>query len=428
MESIANTSIPDKINKSRAAIAFKFNPLLAEFHANPYPTYHRLRSEEPVHLNFAGEWVLTRYADVKMVLGDRRFATDKIPERIQEKNQYVQHKGKNFNTLVTTARKWLLFIDPPEHTRLRQMVNKAFFLKTVERIRPQIQMTLDELIGKVRDTGKIDIIADIAAPLPVIIISKILGLPAEDYHDLKYWADELFLVFEPLMSLEDYERLNQIAIEFTQYLRRIIIERLNHPQEDLISALVTARVEQGQQLTQDAENDLLSFCTALFSAGEETTVNLIGNGMLALLSHPDQMEKLRREPAIIQSAVEELLRYDSPVQLIARTATEDVLVGDKTIHAGDRIVVSLGAANRDPIEFPDPDILDLTRSENHHFAFGDGIHVCIGAALARAQGQIAISTLIQQLPNLKLNTDKLEWLENIVVRGLKALPVTFTPS
>ncbi|MCC5669556.1 cytochrome P450 [Nostoc sp. CHAB 5784] len=419
-----NTINTENTQKLRSVKAFKFNPLDKKFHANPYPTYHRLRSEDPVHRNFAGEWMLTRYADVKFVLKDSRFATDRTPERIQEKNIYVQHKGKDFNILTQTVRKWLLFVNPPDHTRLRGMVNKAFFLKTIERMRPQIQQVVEELIGKVQNTGKMDIISDFASPLPVIVMSKILGLHTQRHKQLKYWADQLFLVFEPLMSLEDYERLNQAALEFTEYLREVIIERLKQPQEDLLSTLILARTEQGQ-LTKQAEDEILSFCTALFSAGEETTVNLIGNGMLALLHHPNQMEKLKHNPGIIQSAIEELLRFDSPVQLIARIATEDVLIGNKMIRAGERIVVSLGAVNRDPSQFPDPDLLELTRSDNNHLAFGDSIHACLGSALARAQGQIAIGTLVQQLSDLKLNTDKLEWQKNVTVRGLKALPVSF---
>lgn len=268
-----------------------------------------------------------------------------------------------------------------------------------------------------------DIVSDFACPLPVYVISTMLGMPSNDFARLNKWSDDLTHVLEPLRSLEDYEHMNQVAVEFTDYLRDLIAERKKRPQEDLISALIAAQ-DQGKKLTED---EILSVCILLYVAGEETTVNLIGNGMLALLRHPDQIQKLKQEPIIIQSAVEELLRYDSPAQLLARIATKNVDIGGKTIRAGERVFVSLGAANRDPAQFPDPDRLDLSRSENRHLAFADGIHHCLGAALARVEAQIAIDTLVQRLPDMKLSTDKLEWRKNIALRGLKTLPVTFTP-
>jgi cytochrome P450 len=217
-------------------------------------------------------------------------------------------------------------------------------------------------------------------------------------------------IIDPLMSLEDYDQLNQVAVAFTEYFRDLIVERRKKPKEDLISALIAAR-DQGDKLSED---ELLSVCLMLFVTGEETTVHTIGNGMLALLRHPDQMELLKRNPTIIQSAVEEILRYDSPVQQTARIAREDVEIGDKTIRSGENVLVSLGAANRDPAQFSNPAQLDLIRDENHHLAFSDSIHYCLGAALARLQSQIAINTLVQRLPNLKLNTEKLEWRKTLI--------------
>lgn len=215
--------------------------------------------------------------------------------------------------------------------------------------------------------------------------------------------------------------MNQVAIEFKEYFRNLIIEREKKPKKDLISNLIASR-NDGKKLSQD---EILAFCAMLFSVGQETTENLIGNGILALLRHPDEMKKLKREPTIIKSAVEELLRYDSPVQIVARIATQDVAVGSKIVKAGGRVHLCLGAANRDPAQFSQPDILDLTRGENRHIPFGCGIHYCLGAALARAQGQIAINRIIQRLPNLKLSTDNLKWRKSIVLRGLESLPVTF---
>jgi pimeloyl-[acyl-carrier protein] synthase len=414
---------PGKTKKPGAAKAFKFNPLLPEFHVNPYPTYHRLRSEEPVHWSFLGVWVLTRYADVKAVLRDPRFCSDQVPKRIKDKSHYLEQQQRDLNTLAQATSKFIFFLDPPDHTRLRGLVSKAFSLGVVERMRPQIQETVDELISKVWDKGSMDIISDLACPLPVIVIARMLGVPDKDRSKLHQWSNDLSRILDLLMSLEAYEHLNKVVMEFTEYFSGLIAEREKSPKEDLLSALIAAR-EQGDRLSKE---ELLATCMMLFATGEESTVNLIGNGMLALLRQPDQMELLKREPALIQSAVEELLRYDTPLQHTARMATEDVEIGGKIIRAGENVLVSLGAANRDPAEFPEPDRLDLTRSENRHLAFADGIHYCLGASLARVEGQIAINTLVQQLPDLKIHSNKLEWLEKIALRGLKALSVTFTP-
>ncbi|MGK7875909.1 MAG: cytochrome P450 [Xenococcaceae cyanobacterium] len=302
-----------------------------------------------------------------------------------------------------------------------------FFLKTIEGMRPQIQKTVEQLINKVQASGQIEIIRDIACPLPVIVISQILGLPPEQYERLTHLTQDMSLVFYQLFSLEDYERLNQTALEFRECLLQTIAERIKNPQEDLISSLIAARMGYGNPLTQEIENDLLSICTILFTAGEETTVNLIANGILALLRHPAEKERLKQQPQIIESAVEELLRYDSPVQFVVRIATEEISLGNKTIQAGDRVQLCLGAANRDPMQFDAPDQLNLTRKENSHLAFSDGIHYCLGAPLARIEGQIAINALVQSLPNLKLGSEPLTWHKNVAFRSLKELPLTFTP-
>lgn len=425
MESIADTNgkviRPGKTKKTAAAEVFKFNPFLPEFHANPYPTYHYLRSSDPIHRSFLGAWVLTRYVDVKAVLRDPCFSVDKLSTHLKDKSYYLKQQ-RDLNTLTQVTSKWLIFLEPPDHTRLRKLVSKAFTSGVVERQRPDIQNIVDELIDKVEDKEVMDIISDLASPLPVTVIAKMLGVPAEDCSQLKQWSNDVSHILDPLLSLETYEHLNQVVVEFKEYFRGLFAERRKRPKEDLISALIAAS-EQGDKLSED---EMLSTCTLLFFAGEETTVDTIGNGILALLRHPDQMEKLKREPAIIQSAVEELLRYDSPVQHTQRIATENVEIGGKTIRAGDKVVVCLAAANRDPAQFPDPDRLDLTRRENCHLAFLDGIHSCLGAALARLNSQIAINTLVQRLPDIKLQKDTLEWRKNVVLRGLKSLPVTFT--
>jgi hypothetical protein len=424
MKPIFNPEHPDKdsiqTQATKLTKTVSFNPFLPEFTINPYPFYQRLRTEDPIHKSLMGPWILTRYADVKAVLWDPRFRTDRLPQRLAEKGQRIGQE--KFEALVLAIDKWLLFLDPPDHTRLRGIVNKALIFWTGDRIVPYIHNTVEQLLGKVQPRGSMDIIADFASPLPAIVIAKMLGVPESDHSQIQQWSDELFHnIFEPLISLEMYQRLNQISLELIEYFRNLFAEKEKNPQDDLLSTLLVTR-KQGESLTDD---ELLSICLVLFSAGEQTTVNLIGNGMLALLRHPQQMEKLKQSPQMISSAVEELLRYDSPTQIIAREALQDVCLGNKTIRAGEQVFLCLGAANRDSEQFHNPDCLDITREDNRHLAFGSGIHYCIAAAQARSQAQIAINALVQQLPKLTLHTEQLEWRQHIILRGLKTLPVNF---
>ncbi|RUT04205.1 cytochrome P-450 like protein [Dulcicalothrix desertica PCC 7102] len=415
------------INREAEAISsektkFRFNPSDKEFHANPYPTYHRLRAEEPVHRTFLGTWVLTSYDDIKFLLRDPRFCSDNLPERLNNKTSYLENRHQNLNALVGASSKWLTFLEPPDHTRIRSLIGGVFHPEMVERLRPEIQEIMDKLIENVQRKDSIDIISEIAYPLPMYIISKILGVPKEFQNQMHDWADDISGIFCQFNSLSDLARMNETVLKFTESFREVIVQREKEPQQDLISFLITARNE-GDKLTND---EILSICILLFITGEETTVNLIGNGMLTLLHHPDQREKLKRQPTMIYNAIEELLRYDSPVQAISRIAIKDVEIRGKEIKAGDRITMYLGAANRDPKQFSEPDCLDLTRADNRHLAFAGGIHYCLGAVLARVQGQVAINTLIQRLPNLQLATNTLEWRNHSFLRGLKALPVNFS--
>lgn len=262
------------------------------------------------------------------------------------------------------------------------------------------------------------------SPLPCNVIAAILGVPVEDWLKLYHWSDELSNILDPLRSLEDYEQMNRVALEFTNYFKTLIPQRQKSPQQDLLSALITVK-EQDNKLS---EEEIISVCMLLFFTGEETTVNLIGNGMLALLRHPQQMQQIKTQPMLIQSAVEEILRYDSPIQITTRVATEDIDLDGITIRVGEKVLVVLGAANRDPAQFPDPDRFDITRVNNSHLAFADGIHYCLGAALTRIEGEIAINALVQQLPDLQLSQDKVEWRNKVAFRSLKALPITFKPT
>lgn len=426
MEPIANTNQEavsySKTQKLGIAKALKFNPYDPAFQANPYPLYHQLRSVEPIHQSFKGMWVVTRYADAKAVLRDPRFCVDKMPNSVKHKSNYLEQR--NFDRLAQAIDKWLIFLDPPEHTRLRGLVSKAFSSASLQRLRPQIQQITNELISKVRTQGFMDIISDFACPLPCNVIAAILGIPVEDWFKLYHWSDELSNILDPLRSLEDYEQMNKVALEFTDYFKNLIAQRQQSPQQDLLSALIAVK-EQDNKLS---EEEIISVCMLLFFTGEETTVNLIGNGMLALLRHPEQMQQIKIQPTLIQNAVEEILRYDSPIQITTRVATENIDIDNVTIRSGEKVLVILGAANRDPAQFPDPDRFDITRANNSHLAFADGIHYCLGAALTRIESEIAINTLVQQLPDLRLSPDKLEWRNKVAFRSLKALPVLFKSS
>ena len=415
---------PSNTKKSEKVKPIQFNPFLPEFRANPYPTYHRLRSESPIHktIGFTGtEWLLTRFADVKAVLSDSRFGVDNLPERLNQKSLYLKQQAE-FHALSLTISKWLFFLNPPDHTRMRGLVGQSFSPRNLEVMRPQVQKIVDKLLDKVQETGTMDIIADLACPLPAIVTASILGMSTEGITQLTQWAHDLFRVFDQPMSLENYQYMNKIALEFREYFSNLIAEREKSPKEDLICNMIAAQKQRGKLNYEE----LIAFCAMLFSVGQDTTENLLGNSLLALLNHPEQLQKLKQEPTIIASAVEELLRYDSPVQLLARVALEDVEIGGNIIRAGERVHISLGAANRDPNQFPNPDVLDFSR-QKHGIPFGSGIHYCLGSTLARIQGQVVINTVVQRFSNLKLNTDRLEWRKNIVLRGIKSLPVTFTP-
>jgi cytochrome P450 len=393
-----------------AATELLFSPLLPEFHANPYPFYHRLRREDPVHHSTLGPWVLTRYDDVELVLRDSRFG----------RAGFTPFLDTDEGRLPPS----MLFRDPPDHTRLRSLVSRAFTPRVIEAMRAHIQEIVDRLLERVRAAGAMDLIADLAYPLPVTVICEMLGVPVEDQARIQQWSTDVARSLDAIGMTADPQvaergRIGRRAL--ADYFRALLPERRRHPREDLLSSLITAE-ERGDRLT---EGELLTTCILLFVAGHETTVNLIGNGVLALLRHPDQLARLRENPGLITSAVEELLRYDSPVQRTGRIPTADVEIDGRTIPKGSMVVAAIGGANRDPAHFPEPDRLDLGRPDNRHLAFGFGIHFCLGAALARVEGQVAIGTLLDRLPGLALATDTPEWRESSVLRGLKALPVRF---
>ena len=392
-----------------------FNPMDPEFLADPYPTYHRLRDEDPVHHSPLDFWVLTRYEDVVAVLRDPRFIKEPLVSVVAARFGVTVPPGVGLSMLDR---------DPPDHTRLRSLVSKAFTPRVVERLRPRIQKIVDDLITRAEAVGRMDLIEEFAYPIPVNVICEMLGVPIGDHERFKGWSLDIARGLDSVWLPPESEipkRSGAARHAIGDYMRGLIAERRASPRGDLLSALIAAE-EAGDKLSED---ELIATCILLLIAGHETTVNLIGNGTLALLRHPEELRRLRETPGLITSAVEELLRYDGPVQRTARITSTEVTIGGRTIGKGEMVMPFIGAADRDPSQFTGPDRLDLGRTDNRHIAFGWGIHFCLGAPLARVEGQIAIDTLVRRLPRLTLVDDEPEYRQSLTLRGLKALPVTF---
>jgi pimeloyl-[acyl-carrier protein] synthase len=397
--------------------------LAPQFTADPYPAYAQLRTHDPVYWSEAwGCWVLTRYADVVASLRDPQTFRNSgrfrpILENLPPATRAaVQPLERHFE-------QGLLNVDPPDHTRLRRLINQAFTPKAVAEMAPAIQELVDAQLDRVQYQGHMDVIADLAFPLPVIVVARMMGVPPEDRAQFKQWSTDIVAFQSTAKTTPAVIQVAQEALlAMRAYLQQIADQRRRQPQPDLISALVAAE-EQGDALT---EGELLSTCVTMMIAGHETTTNLIATGLLNLLRHPAQLQQLQEEPALIGAAVEELLRYDSPLQRNRRVVAHDMEFGGQHLKRGQLVLQMLGAANRDPAQFPDPDRLDLRRAANAHLAFGRGIHFCLGAPLARLEAPIALNTLLRRLPGLRLETERLEWwAEHGMFRGLKALPVAF---
>lgn len=402
-------------------VSVQFNPALPGVQADPYPFYKQLREEDPVHWSDALDaWVLTRYDDVVAVLRDQRFSA----ERTGARNRYAQEAmaaAEEHGAPVPRANT-LLTSDPPEHTRMRLLISRAFLPHAVEELRPHIQEITDDLLDDVQGTGRLDILMDLAHPLPTIVIAELMGVPTEHRTQFKRWSDDIVATLGGVHGSPDLaERAAKSGRELADYFRDVIADRRREPREDLVSVLVAA-ADQGDVLS---EEQLLATCVVALIAGNETTRNLIGNGMLALLRNPAEQEKLWSDPSLVTTAVEELLRYAGPVQSTARVAKEDVELGGKTVQQGQVVFTMLAAANRDPAYFADPDELDITRQNNHHVAFGSGVHSCLGQPLARLEAQTAFATLARRIPNPRLASDELEWGPSFILRGLRNLPITF---
>jgi pimeloyl-[acyl-carrier protein] synthase len=388
-----------------------------EVMASPYGLYRELREADPVHWDpFLHAWVVTRYADIVTVLS--RFSADRTlkPEQLD---------GMGLGSLkpiIEVMARQMLFRDPPAHTRLRTLCAAAFTPARVAVLRGHIQDIADQLVDRFIGLGSADIVADFAAPMPAIVTAEMLGVPASDHEKLKQWSIDFAEILGNFQHQPD--RVSRVAAsvrDMTNYFRAAIRQQETDPHEGLVHSLAQAQVD-GIRLT---EEEIIANCILTMIGGQETSTNLISSGLLTLLQHPDQMRMLLDDPSLVPLAVEELLRYESPIQHTARVAHEDLSLGDKLIRRGQSVVAVLAAGNRDPERFPNPDVLDVKRGDKGHLAFGWAAHFCFGAPLARIEGQIAFSTILGRLKNLELASEDFVWRENFGLRGLSGLPVRF---
>lgn len=397
-----------------------YEPRRPETIADPYPVLAQLREEEPLHWSRSlGGWVVTRYEDCQFVTLDKRFSADRM-------RPFFEHlppeRRAQVKELEWSVGLWAVFQDPPEHTRLRRLLNRGFTSRAIERIRPRIVDIVDELLDGIVDRGEMDVIRDFAYPLPASVVMEMLGVPRSELDNFKTWSDDLALfVGGALITPEKYHRAEAATVAMSECFRGIIAERRAAPRDDMISELIAAE-EAGSMLS---EEELIATCILLLFAGHETTANLIGNGLYYLMRFPEQQARLRNEPSLAATAIEECLRYDGPSGALVRVADADVPLHGQIIGKGDRVFAMLNAANRDPRVFDDPDLFDIGRPVKRNVTFGHGIHFCLGAPLARLEGQIAIPRVLQRLTDLTIASDDLTWSDSMILRGLTSLPIRF---
>lgn len=402
--------------------AIEFDLASPRFKANPYPIYARLREEAPVCRTTLtlgrrqSTWLVTRYDDVHTLLRDERLVKNPVNAQTPAQRKKEPWLPPFFRPLTRN----MLDLDAPDHVRLRVLVQKAFTPRLVEQLRPRIETLTDDLLDAAGRAGRIELVGEYALPVPLTIIGELLGVPTGDQRKFHRWSSRIVAI----SSARDIVYAIPAVWSFLRYMRKLIARRRAEPRDDLITALVQAE-EAGETLSED---ELLAMAFLLLTAGHETTVNLIASGTLALLQHPEQCERLRQDPALIKSAVEELVRFVSPVECATqRYAREDLTIAGVSIRQGEMVLGGIGSANRDSSCFTEPDTLDLARVPNRHLAFGLGAHYCLGAPLARLEARIAIASLLERWPNLRLGVqpDALRWRRNAFLRGLQALPLLF---
>ncbi len=400
-----------------------FDPFDPRWSSDPFSLYADLRDRAPIHKNDLGFWVVSRHADCLAILRDKRASSDSL-------NVAVERMPQGFRTPIAEEdpvaaamleMRPFLFRDPPDHTRLRGLVSKAFTPRVVESLRTRTQEVVDELLAAAMEADEVDLLEEFAYPLPVRIICDLLGVPLADQDRFKMWSGALARGLDPdfLLTPEVIAARNESVLQFSQYFFELLAERRRNPGDDLLSRLVQA--EDGGTVLSEPE--MLSTCILLLVAGHETTVNLIAGGVLALLRHPDQCDRFRADPELTRSGVEEMLRYVSPVQLTGRALTEDCEFGGVEFASGDFVMLLLASANRDPEQFDQPERFDIARNPNNHLGFGFGIHHCLGAPLARMEAQVALVSLVRQAPKLVLAVDDVSYKTNIVLRGMESVPV-----
>ena len=411
-KAIRSVVVGAMLTRERWQSGVVYNPLSRQTAQDPYPVYAALRERDPVHRSaLMNAWMFTRHADIDTILRDhRRFSNDPRKGSLSRRQRAGLPADEEFT---------MLFLDPPDHKRLRALVNKAFTPKAVNALEPHIRSLLGSLLDEIDDPAGFDLMQAVAQPLPVIVIAEMLGVPPEDRAQFKIWSDQRARTLEPSIDARERALADTANKALNDYFRPIIEERRADPKDDIVSALAQAE-EEGDRLT---ELEMLNMLRLLLIAGNETTTNLIGNGVLALLRHPDQLQRLRDDPSLIPLAVDELLRFDSPVQTDFRRALEDCEVNGFPLKKRDNIVLLLGAANRDPDVFEEPDRLDVGRGDRSHLSFGRGIHHCIGAPLARLEGRVVLEMLLERFSQISLGGEEPRFRNSIVLRGLESLPV-----
>jgi cytochrome P450 len=402
------------------AEAIEFRPDAPAFLRDPFPVYRRLREEDPVHWSpRLKSWVLTRYDDVRQVLLDREISSDRMRPFFAS---MPGPEAARIGDIVRYLSTWMVFRDPPEHTRLRRLTSKVFHLQSMNAMRPQVEALVDWLFERIGERREIDFVADFAGPLPALVIMAMLGVPKEELAKVKRLSDDMALfIGSSRMSPEKYDIAERATREMAGFFRELIEARRREPRQDLLSQLVNLE-DEGDRLT---EEELVATCILLLFAGHETTTNHIANGLLALLRFPDQLAALRADPSLAPRAVEELLRYDGPSGAQVRVAKVEQGMRGKTLKPGDRVFLMLNAANRDPEAYEHPDRLDLGRGGPAHLTFGFGMHICLGFPLARLEGQIALPAVLKHWRAIELAApaERLEWLNSMVFRGMTSLPL-----
>lgn len=391
-----------------------YDPRDPRMRSDPYPFYARLRETDPVHRTPFGYWVISSYEETAALLRDPRLTSE-----FHRDAKWSEHRGGWDSPVVSDTRLWMLMLDGSPHRRIRGLVNPVFSARAIQQMTPRIAGILHRILDDLGTGRDIDLISALALPLPVTVICGLVGLPVEDRDQCRRWTEAIGHVVDPALDERTQKAMNEAVVEFRSYIAEHLALRRRDPQDDILSRLLAAEVD-GERLTDD---EIIANVLLLFNAGHETTVNLIGNGMLALLRHPEQERALREDPGLVEEGIDEFVRFDAPVQLVARIATADIEIAGRTIRAGDKMMLLLGAANRDPLRYPNPDRLDLGRRDIKPLAFGGGPHYCIGAMLGKIEGRLVFTELMRRYRSVSLSRDDVVWRPHVNFRGLRELRV-----